>query len=60
LLISSPQKVLDEATDAWGIKVERVEIKDAKLPVEMQRVMAAEAEADREAKAKVGKTAKSP
>ena len=44
---------LDTATDAWGIKVERVELKDVKLPVSLQRAMAAEAEAAREAKAKV-------
>lgn len=44
---------LDEATHPWGIKVERVEIKDVKLPVQLQRAMAAEAEASREARAKV-------
>lgn len=44
---------LDEATDPWGIKVERVEIKDVKLPQQLQRAMAAEAEATREARAKV-------
>lgn len=44
---------MDEATDAWGIKVERVEIKDVKLPQQLQRAMAAEAEASREARAKV-------
>jgi erythrocyte band 7 integral membrane protein len=44
---------MDEATDPWGIKVERVEIKDVRLPMQMQRAMAAEAEATREAKAKV-------
>ena len=44
---------LDEATDPWGIKVERVEIKDVRLPQSMQRAMAAEAEASRSAKAKV-------
>ncbi|GAB0198542.1 stomatin [Grus japonensis] len=49
----SMQATLDEATDDWGIKVERVEIKDVKLPVQMQRAMAAEAEAAREARAKV-------
>lgn len=47
------QEVLDEATDAWGIKVERVELKDVRLPGNMQRAMATEAEATREAKAKV-------
>lgn len=47
------QSHLDDATDAWGIKVERVEIKDVRLPIQMQRAMAAEAESAREAKAKV-------
>lgn len=47
------QATLDSATDSWGIKVERVEIKDVKLPVRLQRVMAAEAEAARDARAKV-------
>jgi len=47
------QTILDEATTAWGIKVERVEIKDARLPEQLQRAMAAEAEAAREARAKV-------
>jgi len=47
------QHALDEATDPWGVKVERVEIKDVRLPVQLQRAMAAEAEAAREARAKV-------
>lgn len=47
------QTNLDDATDHWGIKVERVEIKDVKLPHQLQRAMAAEAEATREARAKV-------
>ncbi|TNN01165.1 hypothetical protein fugu_010547 [Takifugu bimaculatus] len=47
------QEALDDATDAWGIKVERVEIKDVKLPQQLQRAMAAEAEASREARAKI-------
>jgi erythrocyte band 7 integral membrane protein len=47
------QSILDEATDPWGVKVERVEVKDVRLPVQMQRSMAAEAEASREARAKV-------
>ncbi|XP_022109893.1 erythrocyte band 7 integral membrane protein-like [Acanthaster planci] len=47
------QSLLDEATDPWGVKVERVEIKDVRLPRQMQRAMAAEAEASREARAKV-------
>merc|ERR1711902_409178 len=49
----SMRHLLDEATEPWGIKVERVEIKDARLPVQLQRAMAAEAEAAREARAKV-------
>jgi len=47
------ETTLDEATDPWGVKVERVEIKDVRLPVQLQRAMAAEAEAAREARAKV-------
>ncbi|XKL68233.1 hypothetical protein PGB90_003724 [Kerria lacca] len=47
------QSHLDIATDPWGIKVERVEIKDVRLPQQLQRAMAAEAEAAREARAKV-------
>ncbi|CAH8540378.1 unnamed protein product [Schistosoma turkestanicum] len=45
--------LLDQATGEWGIKVERVEIKDVSLPQEMQRAMAAEAQAVRASKAKV-------
>ncbi|XP_015776851.1 PREDICTED: stomatin-4-like [Acropora digitifera] len=52
-LSAQMQSFLDEATDAWGVRVERVEIKDVRLPVQLQRVMAAEAEASREARAKV-------
>ena len=44
---------LDEATNPWGVMVERVEVKDVKLPSSMIRAMAVEAEATREAKAKV-------
>ncbi|KAK6054548.1 SPFH/Band 7/PHB domain protein [Cooperia oncophora] len=47
------QSTLDEATDPWGVKVERVEVKDVRLPLQLQRAMAAEAEATREAGAKV-------
>jgi len=47
------ETTLDEATDPWGVKVERVEIKDVRLPLQLQRAMAAEAEAAREARAKV-------
>jgi len=44
---------LDSATDPWGIRVERVEVKDVRLPQQLQRAMAAEAEATRQARAKV-------
>ncbi len=47
------REILDDATDDWGIKVERVEIKDVRLPIQLQRAMATEAEAAREARAKV-------
>jgi len=46
------QQILDVATDPWGIKVTRVEVKDCILPQSLQRAMAAEAEASREARAK--------
>lgn len=45
--------IIDQATDEWGIKVERVELKDVRLPYQLQRTMASEAEASRGAKAKV-------
>lgn len=41
-------KIVDEATDPWGIKVENVELKDVSLPEEMKRVIAKAAEAERE------------
>jgi erythrocyte band 7 integral membrane protein len=47
------QSTLDEATDPWGVQVERVEVKDVRVPEQLQRAMAAEAEAAREARAKV-------
>ena len=47
------QEVLNVATAPWGIKVERVEIEDVSIPKELQRAMAAEAEAAREAGAKL-------
>ena len=49
-------KVIDEATDPWGIKVENVELKDVKLPEEMQRVIAKVAEAEREKQAVITKS----
>jgi regulator of protease activity HflC (stomatin/prohibitin superfamily) len=47
------QKIIDEATDAWGVKVSTVEIKDIELPDIMRRAMARQAEAERERRAKV-------
>ncbi len=47
------QSILDEQTDTWGIKVTTVELKHIDLPQEMQRAMAAQAEAERERRAKV-------
>ena len=47
------QKILDENTDSWGIKVVSVEVKHIDLPPDMQRAMAREAEAERERRAKV-------
>ena len=44
--------ILDEGTVPWGVKVDRVEIKDIRLPYNLQRAMAAEAEASRQASAK--------
>ena len=49
-------KIIDEATDPWGIKVENVELKDIKLPEEMQRVIAKVAEAEREKMAVITKS----
>ena len=49
-------KIIDEATDPWGIKVENVELKDVKLPEEMQRVIAKVAEAEREKEAVITKS----
>ena len=48
-------KIIDEATDAWGIKVENVELKDIALPEEMKRVIAKVAEAEREKQAVITK-----
>ncbi len=47
------QEIIDRATDPWGIKVSMVEVKHVDLPSEMQRAMAAQAEAERERRAKV-------
>ena len=48
-------KIIDDATDPWGIKVENVELKDISLSQEMQRVMAKVAEAEREKNAVITK-----
>merc|ERR1711962_1238431 len=47
------KSTLDEATEAWGVQVERVEVKDVRVPEQLMRAMAAEAEAARDARAKV-------
>ncbi len=47
------QKIIDEHTDPWGIKVITVEIKDVKIPAEMQRAIARQAEAERERRSKI-------
>ncbi|MFH1003142.1 MAG: slipin family protein [Chloroflexota bacterium] len=47
------QKIIDEHTDPWGVKVSTVEIKDVELPESMRRSMAAQAEAERERRAKI-------
>ncbi|AFK22977.1 slipin family protein [Pyrococcus sp. ST04] len=47
------QRIIDEATDPWGIKVTAVEIKDVELPAGMQRAMAKQAEAERERRARI-------
>jgi regulator of protease activity HflC (stomatin/prohibitin superfamily) len=47
------QKIIDEQTDPWGIKVTIVEIKDVQVPEQMQRAMAQQAEAERERRAKI-------
>lgn len=47
------QVIIDSHTDPWGIKVSMVEVKHVDLPVEMQRAMARQAEAERERRAKI-------
>jgi regulator of protease activity HflC (stomatin/prohibitin superfamily) len=47
------QKVIDEQTEPWGIKVTSVEIKDVEIPGGMQRAIARQAEAERERRAKI-------
>jgi regulator of protease activity HflC (stomatin/prohibitin superfamily) len=47
------QKIIDERTDPWGVKVSAVEVKDVDLPQDMQRAIAKQAEAERERRAKI-------
>jgi regulator of protease activity HflC (stomatin/prohibitin superfamily) len=47
------QQIIDQLTDAWGIKVTLVEVKDVELPETMRRAMASQAEAERDRRAKV-------
>jgi regulator of protease activity HflC (stomatin/prohibitin superfamily) len=47
------QKIIDEATGPWGIKVSIVEVKDVEIPAGMQKAMARQAEAERERRAKI-------
>ncbi len=47
------QRIIDEHTDPWGVKVSTVEIKEVELAEEMKRMMAAQAEAERERRAKI-------
>ena len=50
---SQLQQLIDEQTEAWGIKVTAVEVRDVELPESMQRAMARQAEAEREKRAKL-------
>jgi len=52
-LNSDLQRIIDDLTDPWGVKVALVEVKDVDLPKEMQRAMAKQAEAERERRAKI-------
>src|SRR5882757_3374962 len=47
------QKIIDESTEPWGVKVTAVEIKDVEIPEQMQRAMARQAEAERERRANI-------
>lgn len=47
------QRIIDEQTEPWGIKVTTVEVKNVDLPLEMQRAIAKQAEAERERRAKI-------
>ncbi len=47
------QRIIDEATEPWGVKVTAVEVKNVDIPQEMQRAIARQAEAERDRRAKV-------
>lgn len=47
------QRIIDEQTDPWGVKVSTVEVKDVEIPQQMQRAMARQAESERERRAKI-------
>ena len=47
------QRIIDEQTEPWGVKVSIVEIKDVEIPADMQRAMARQAEAERNRRARV-------
>ena len=47
------QKIIDESTEPWGVKVTAIEIKDVEIPEQMQRAIARQAEAERERRAKI-------
>jgi regulator of protease activity HflC (stomatin/prohibitin superfamily) len=47
------QRIIDEQTDPWGVKVSVVEVKDVEIPSQMQRAMARQAESERERRAKI-------
>jgi regulator of protease activity HflC (stomatin/prohibitin superfamily) len=47
------QKIIDEQTEPWGVKVSVVEVKDVEIPQNMQRAMARQAESERERRAKI-------
>src|SRR5262249_60011092 len=47
------QKIIDESTEPWGVKVTAVEIKDVEIPEQMQRAIARQAEAERERRGEI-------
>lgn len=53
IINNSIREIVDQITEAWGLKIELVEMKDVELPINMQRAMAKEAEAVREKRARI-------